>query len=147
MKQLLSRLSSTTPFGVDVGLLIVRLWFGVVLAVAHGIPKFGKLDAMAAGLDGQGFPIPEVMALLATLAETVGGFLIALGLLTRLSAVPVLVTMLVAAFVMHADDPFGKQEFALAYAIPALALLFTGPGRYSLDAVLFRRGQPGLVNG
>ena len=56
-----------------------------------------------------------------------------------LAAVPLLVTMLVAAFVVHADDPWGKKEFALLYAIPALSLIFTGGGRFSLDQVIRNR--------
>ena len=43
--------------------------------------------------------------------------------------------MLVAAFVVHADDPWGKKEFALLYAIPFTALAITGGGRYALDAL------------
>ena len=42
--------------------------------------------------------------------------------------------MLVAAGLIHADDPWAKKEFALMYLLPFLALLFTGAGRFSLDA-------------
>jgi len=139
VKRLLALLASSSPLGVDVGLLILRLWFGIVFAVAHGIPKFGRLEQMSANLGEQGFPLPDVMALLATLSESVGGFLIAIGLLTRPAALAGLVTMLVAAFVIHAADPFQKQEFALLYGFAFLALLFTGPGRFSLDHQLFGR--------
>ncbi len=44
--------------------------------------------------------------------------------------------MLVAAFIIHGDDPFKKQEFALLYAVPCVALMLTGPGRLSLDALV-----------
>jgi putative oxidoreductase len=45
-----------------------------------------------------------------------------------------LIFFAVAAFVQHGQDPFARKELALVYAVPLLALLFTGPGRYSLDA-------------
>lgn len=70
--------------------------------------------------------------------------MLAVGLLTRLAALPVIGTMLVAAFVTHASDPWMKKEFALAYAAAAVVLLVAGSGRYSLDHRLFagddRRG-------
>jgi putative oxidoreductase len=44
--------------------------------------------------------------------------------------------MWVAVFIIHADDPFGKQEFGLLYLIPYLTLYFTGPGKLSLDKQL-----------
>jgi putative oxidoreductase len=44
--------------------------------------------------------------------------------------------MVVAAFIIHGDDPFAKKEFALLYAIPFLTLVFTGAGKFSLDAKL-----------
>jgi putative oxidoreductase len=47
--------------------------------------------------------------------------------------------MVGAAFVAHANDPFSKKELALAYALVALVLLVTGPGRYSIDARLERK--------
>lgn len=139
MKRLLARLSSTSPLSADLGLLVLRLWFGLVMAIAHGIPKFGKLEKFAAGLADKGYPAPELMALLATLAETVGGAFLAIGLLTRPSALTMVITMAVAAFVQHAADPFQKVEFALAYGVAALALLISGPGRFSVDALIARR--------
>ena len=41
--------------------------------------------------------------------------------------------MLVAIFVAHASDPWAKKELAFMYLVPALTLLLTGPGRFSLD--------------
>jgi putative oxidoreductase len=47
--------------------------------------------------------------------------------------------MLVAAFIIHADDPFRKQEFALLYAVPYLTLILTGGGKFSIDALIFKK--------
>lgn len=139
MQTLKRLLFGTSPLMTDVGLLAIRLWFGIVMAVAHGIPKFSKIETFAAGLAKDGVPLPELMAWLAALTETGGGFLIALGFLTRPMAVGLVVTMCVAAFVKHIDDPFAKMEFALLYGVGFLGLLFTGPGRLSVDHWIARR--------
>jgi putative oxidoreductase len=143
MKQLATRLlfasSQTTT---DIGLLLLRLWFGIVMAAAHGLGKFSKIEGFAAGLASDGMPAPELMAWLAALTETVGGFFIALGLLTRPVALGLVFTMCIAAFMRHIDDPFSKMEFALLYAFGFLCLLVAGPGRLSLDHLIGKRLAP-----
>jgi putative oxidoreductase len=139
MQTLKRLLFGTSPLMNDLGLLAIRLWFGLVMALAHGIPKFDKIEAFAVGLAKDGMPAPELMAWLAALTETVGGFFIALGFMTRPMAVGLVITMCVAAFVKHIDDPFQKMEFALLYAVGFLGLLIAGPGRLSLDHIIGRR--------
>ena len=70
---------------------------------------------------------------LAAGAEFVAALLVVLGLATRISALPLVITMLVAALIFHAGDPFGDKELPLIYATIFLSLFFTGPGEYSLD--------------
>jgi len=41
--------------------------------------------------------------------------------------------MLVAAFIVHANDGFGKQELPLLYAATYLLLVITGAGKFSMD--------------
>ena len=59
--------------------------------------------------------------------------LVVIGFKVRWAAIPVVITMLVAAFVVHAADGWAKQEFPLLFAVAFLTLVFTGAGRYSLD--------------
>jgi putative oxidoreductase len=132
-------ITTTSPRLSDLGLLIVRVWFGVLLAVAHGVGKMTDLSSFTQSVESRGMPLAAVLAPLAAASELVGGILLALGLFTRLAASAVLGTMLVAAFWVHAADPFMKKEFALAYAAAALAMLVAGAGRYSLDELLFGR--------
>jgi len=42
-------------------------------------------------------------------------------------------TMIVAAFIVHLDDPFKRKELALLYLVGFLIVLLMGPGKYSLD--------------
>ncbi|MCA9561045.1 MAG: DoxX family protein [Myxococcales bacterium] len=123
----------------SLGLLLLRLAAGGMMAYGHGWQKFEKYGDLI-----DRFPDPigvgaHPSLLLAIGAELGAAILVALGFATRLAAVPLIVTMVVAAFVVHADDPFGKKEFALIYLAPFVALLFTGAGRFSVDAVLHRR--------
>ena len=133
------RLRSSSPAGHELGLALVRLGFGASLALAHGVPKLTNAHGFVGRLAQGGFPAPSLFGWAAILSELVGGLLLALGLLTRPAAAFVLVTLAVAAFHVHAADPFGKKELALAYVLVALATLVAGPGRFSLDAALASR--------
>lgn len=122
----------------DLGLLLLRVAPGLMMAFGHG---YGKVMSLVQGRVEFGDPIgigPLPSLILAAFAEFVCSLLVVLGAGTRLAAVPVVVTMLVAAFVVHADDPWQRQEFALLYAVPFLTLVFTGGGRYALET-WFRR--------
>jgi putative oxidoreductase len=140
----------------SIGLLILRLGVGGYM-LTHG---WGKLQMMLAGdFDKFGDPIglgsgPSL--LLVVTAEFLGALLVMLGLATRLGAALVVVTMAVAAFVAHRGDPWtmeqafklfmsGETKFplskepALLFLFPFLALVFTGPGKLSLDALIWPR--------
>ena len=74
------------------------------------------------------------------MAETGGGTLLALGLLTPLAAAVLCSVMLVAAVSVHVKKGFfvtsGGYEYTLVLGVAALTLAFTGPGALSLDALL-----------
>lgn len=118
----------------DIGLLITRVAFSAMF-LTHGLPKAQQL------FSGGEIQFPSVLGLGATLSlvlavigEALCPILIIIGFKTRLAAIPPVITMLVAALVIHGDDPFGKKEFALLYLFGFLAVAFFGAGRYSLDS-------------
>lgn len=124
------------------GLLVLRLGVGAMMLLLHG---WGKL-AMYGDLAGR-FPDPlglgsQASLALAVLAEVGCALLVVIGLGTRLAAIPLLITMIVAAFIVHGDDPWSKKELALLYAAPMVTLILAGPGRWSLDEVIARRRRP-----
>lgn len=133
----LSRVLGPAPLSLDLGLLGLRIWFGGILAAGHGWGKIKNLGGFIGTVGDMGFPVPIITGPFAALSEFVGGLCLAVGLLTRVAGAAVVATMLGAAFVVHASDPFMKKEFALAYACAAMVLIFTGPGRLSADAKLF----------
>ena len=127
--------------GGSLGLLLLRVSVGGMMLFAHG---WGKLTSFAERSssfpDPLGVGSPLSMAL-ATGAEAFCALAVILGLATRWAVVPLMVTMAVAALIIHGDDPWAKKEFALLYFFPFATLLLTGAGRYSLDAFLRRGGR------
>lgn len=123
----------------SVGLLILRLALGLFMAGLHG---WGKLTKVANGDMGFADPMgigqgPSLV--LATGAEFACSILLVLGLFTRLACIPLIVTMAVAAFIVHGNDPWGDKELAYLYLAGYLTLLFTGPGKFSVDAPIMKR--------
>lgn len=119
----------------SLGLLILRLGAGGLLLYGHGWSKlmhFGERLHTFSNPIGLG---PEVSFVLVVFAEVACSILVMLGLLTRLSAIPPIIFFAVAGFIQHADDPWPKRELPFLFAVPFLALLLMGPGRFSLDAL------------
>lgn len=131
--------SGDTSRLVDVGLLILRVGFGLALAFAHGLSKIPPSEGFVGATAALGFPLPTLFAWAAGLSEFVGGLLLAVGLLTRPAGVFIAITLGVAGFVQHAGDPFGDRELALAYFAVGVAFAVMGAGRYSADAAIRRR--------
>jgi len=121
------------PFVADLGLLWLRIMVGGFMLVYHGWPKLNSYsERLHSFADPIGLGSPVSLSL-AIFAEVFCSLAIILGLATRLVAIPLAFTMAVAIFVVHADDPWQKKEFAFMYFIPFVAIFLMGPGRFSLD--------------
>lgn len=124
----------------NLGKLALRLSSGGLM-LTHGIPKLMNFSAKAAK-----FPDPlgigSTASLTGAVATEVGcSLLIMIGLMTRPAALPAAFTMVIAAFVVHAGDPFARKEKALLYLVMYLALACMGPGEWSVDGWLRRRKE------
>lgn len=125
----------------DVGLLLLRIT-GFFMAFGHGLGKTPPSEKMIEGVGEMGFPLPAFFAWMAALSEFGGGLLIGVGLFTRPAALLWVFTMATAAFIRHAEDPYGTKEKALLFLVIGACLLFTGAGKYSLGRVIFRNDNP-----
>ena len=125
----------------SVGLLLLRLYAGAAL-MQHG---YGKIQNPMHWMgDRPGTP-PGVFQALAAVSEFFGGMGLLVGFLTPLAAFGIACTMAVALskHVGH-GDPFvahggPSYEPALGYFVTALLLILGGPGKFSLDMMVFRR--------
>lgn len=139
LKQILFGGEGGLSFIGNAGLALLRIFAGVSLSLAHGFGKIPVSDQFVEGTAKLGFPMPVMFAWAAALSEVAGGAFLALGLFTRLSGFFIAVTMAVAAFGAHLNDPYGKKELALLYLFIGLCFMLKGAGDWSLDAFLRRK--------
>jgi putative oxidoreductase len=126
----------------SVGLLLLRLVMGAAF-VLHGWPKIQS----PLGWMGPDTPVPAILQALAALAEFGGGMALIIGLLTRLASLGIATNMIVALGMVHLPhgDPFVSKaggpsyELAAVYLACAVVFVLLGPGRFSVDALLFRQ--------
>lgn len=124
---------------LNILILVMRITIAAFM-ITHGLPKLSKL--LAGGEIQFGDPIglgPSLSLIMVVLAEFLCSILIGIGLGTRLAVIPLMITMLVAAFISHGPDPFRQKEMALLYLLCYLALLVIGSRKYSLDYLLNRK--------
>jgi putative oxidoreductase len=128
------------PARASLGLLLLRLVAGLAF-MFHG---WGKIQ-QPFGWAGADSGIPAVLQALAALSEFGGGLAWMLGLLTPVASLGIACTMAWAVR-LHAlvrGDPFvpqgpgGSYELASIFFCLAVLFLLAGPGRFSLDRVLF----------
>ena len=115
----------------DLALLFLRVGFAAFL-LTHGIPKLQMLSDPSSFSDPIGVG-STVSLILAIIGEVVAPIFIIIGFKTKWAAIPAMVTMAVAAFVVHAEDPFGTKEKALLYFTAFLVIFLAGAGKFSVD--------------
>lgn len=119
-------------WGASLFLLAIRVVFGLLL-MSHGMQKWIDFDQLSAQ-----FPDPlgigSAWSLrLAIFGELICSFAFIIGFLYRLALIPMIVTMSVALFVVHGQDPFQVKELALVYWVIFVLMYISGPGRFSVD--------------
>ena len=133
MKKLLSIKYSAGAFSA--AMLLFRLGIGFLM-MWHGYDKllhFSKIHNQFLNFMGLGSTFSLTLVIF---AEFFCSLFLVLGLFTRLSSIPLIITMCVALFKVHQGDFFGKGEIDALYLISYMVLLFLGPGRVSVDSMI-----------
>lgn len=130
----------------SIGLLLIRFVFGLTFA-GHGAQKlfgwFGGhgLKGTAGWMESIGLKPGKMMAFVAGLSELIGGLFFALGLLTPLAALLMIVPMIVAIAKVHGPNGYwitqNGYEYNLAIIAVAVGVALIGPGQYALDTIIF----------
>jgi putative oxidoreductase len=137
MKQLLNPYSNNSL--TDFMLLTARLVIGFLL-LQHGFPKLIKLFSNEPVQFASVMGLSETTSLaLAMFAELICAFLVAIGLFSRLASIPIVITMLVIVFHIHINDELSKKELPLLYLVFYSYILLRGAGKFSLDALLYKK--------
>jgi putative oxidoreductase len=124
----------------DLALLILRAATGLMMAT-HG---WAKISDFSAKLQTFSDPIglgPAVSLQLVIFAEFFCALFLAIGFLTRLSLIPLIIAMAVAAFIAHGGDPFSMQEKSLLFLTIFVCLFLLGPGKYSVDGQINKKNR------
>jgi putative oxidoreductase len=134
MRRILSIKYSAAAFNFSMRLL--RLVFGLLIIIKHGYIKlrdFSTIQDHFYNFLGLG---TKTSLALSIFAEVLCALFIVLGLFTRLAAIPLIITMLVAIFGAGAAKPLVESELAILYFGAFVTLLFCGPGKISIDGMI-----------
>jgi putative oxidoreductase len=126
----------------DLGLTLLRVVLGVIF-LAHGYQKLfvWGIGGVTGAFTQMGIPAPHLSAYLATFAELFGGMALLLGLFTRLAAIPVAITMVVAILEVHLRGGFYAPkgvEYPLTLLAANIVLVLAGGGVFAIDSLLFK---------
>jgi putative oxidoreductase len=134
MKNILSIKYNTAGFNFSV--FFLRVVFGLLIIIRHGYIKlrdFSTIQEHFYNFLGLGM---KTSLALSIFAEVLCALFVVLGLFTRVAVIPLIITMLVAIFGAGAGKPLIEAELALLYLGAFVTLLFCGPGKISIDAMI-----------
>lgn len=128
--------SNTTK--VSLLLLAVRIIFGILL-MNHGIQKWSNFQELSTVFPdplGVGSPLSLGLAIF---GELICSMAFIVGFLYRLAMIPMIFTMMVAFFVIHANDAFAVKELAFIYLVVFILMYIAGPGKFSIDHIIGKK--------
>ena len=125
----------------ETGAVMLRVIAGAII-FKYGLEIFSddKMNGYISWLTDLKFPFPETMAYIGKVCELAGGLLMALGLFTRLAAIALIITMAVIGFIMG-EPEFLAADGSILLLLIFLHFFFTGPGKLSLEHILFNAKQ------
>lgn len=123
----------------DIGLLIIRVVIGMTMFAFHGLPKITggpetwKKIGESMRYVGIDF-LPTAWGFAAAIVESLGAFLLVIGLWTRPTSLLLAFTMLIAV-IMHLakGDGWNVASHAIELMAVSVAFMVGGAGKYSVD--------------
>lgn len=134
MKKIISINYSNWQFNLV--MLLLRVIFGGVLLLNHGLVKlmkFSLLQDRFHNFMGMGSKFSLILAIF---AELFCSLFVILGMFTRFTVIPLIITMLVAIFGADAGKPFLQSELAILFLTAFFSILLCGPGKISIDGMI-----------
>ena len=128
---------SYQSLNTDLASLLLRLTLGG-LFILHGYPKlisFHDILPMFPNPIGIGAKLSLILVIF---AEFFCGFLVAIGFLTRLTVIPIFITMTVVFFIVHTNDPFNAKTLPFVYWLLTMVVFVSGSGKFSMDRLLWK---------
>jgi putative oxidoreductase len=132
----------SSPRQLSLGLAVLRVAVATIF-IRHGAQKLfvSGFAGVAGAFTHMGIPFPGLMGPLIGLLEFFGGLALVAGLLTRLVALGLVFDMLGAIVLVRLAGGFSKYELEFLLLGSSLALVLTGAGRFSVDALLAGRRE------
>lgn len=133
MKKLLS--TRISPWALNLSLFLLRVGLGLLM-IPHGYNKmihFSDRSDDFMNFLGMGSAVSLALVIF---AEFFCALFVAIGLFTRLTVVPIVITMGVAVFKAHDADIFGEGERGMLFLIAAVVVMLCGPGKASVDGIM-----------
>ncbi|WP_420603923.1 DoxX family protein [Flagellimonas sp.] len=130
---------TTSSKSVSFSLFVLRIGVSISMIYLHGYPRlinFSKISSEFADPLGLG---AETSLALVIFAEFFCSLFLILGLFTRWSCIPLIITMIIATWIINGGKGFIVQEKSFVYLITYISLLISGGGHFSLDFKLFGR--------
>lgn len=137
------KLFSYAPLWRRQGLSIVRMIMGL-LVFYHGFEVFNSeiMKTYLAWDSFKGYSSPAFIVYTGKTIELVAGFLLAIGFITRFASIVIMGTMLYITFFVGHGKFWYEDQHPFLFVLLALVFFFNGPGRWSIDYVVFyKRGS------
>jgi putative oxidoreductase len=134
MKKLFN--TNYTDAAFNFSMLLIRAGFGFLLFFIHGLSKLQNFDQRKDSF-ADPLGVGHMPSLLFTIfAEVFCALLLVFGLLSRLAALALVIFFGILILVYHKHDPLKQKEMAILFLLAFLAILFCGPGKWSLDKLI-----------
>lgn len=136
----MSILFSPSPYAQASAIGIARMILGVFLII-HGIEVFDdKLMTDYAKWDSfKKFPSPALAVYIGKCNELIAGICLLLGLFTKLACLVVILSFLYITFFVGNGKFWYEDQHPFMFALVAAILFFTGPGKWSIDHLLYNK--------